>query len=232
MSALEIVLVAVASFLLFVILLYVIVAAYVKKAAVNKAEDFHIMDEFRLNRDIVFLGDSLTDFYPIEEFTDLKIVNRGIAGDTTSDVMKRVKEVTDLRPKRLFLQIGINDMIRKGARRLTAESLAERIFSVTEEFDKDLTEVNVISLYPVNRRKILFSTIFTGKATNKRIKEVNKILKEKCESNHLNFIDLYDCLSDEKGNLKKEFTIEGLHLTVNGYAAISKKLMPLLTENK
>ena len=35
MSALEIVLVAVASFLLFVILLYVIVAAYVKKAAVN-----------------------------------------------------------------------------------------------------------------------------------------------------------------------------------------------------
>ena len=100
MSALEIVLVAVASFLLFIILLYVTVAVYVKKAAINKAEDFHIMDKFRLNHDVVFLGDSLTDFYPIEEFTDVKIVNRGIAGDTTSDVMHRVSEVVELRNQR------------------------------------------------------------------------------------------------------------------------------------
>lgn len=232
MSALEIVLVAVASFLLFIILLYVTVAVYVKKAAVNKAEDFHIMDEFRLNHDVVFLGDSLTDFYPIEEFTDVKIVNRGIAGDTTSDVMHRVSEVVELKPKKLFLQIGINDMIRKGARTLTAQALAERIFAVVNKFDKTETEINVISLYPVNRRKILFSTLFTGKATNKRIKEVNKILKEKCDSEQLNFINLYDCLSDEKGNLKKEFTVEGLHITVKGYAAISKVLMPFVTENK
>ena len=147
MSALEIVLVAVASFLLFIILLYVTVAVYVKKAAVNKAEDFHIMDEFRLNHDVVFLGDSLTDFYPIEEFTDVKIVNRGIAGDTTSDVMHRVSEVVELKPKKLFLQIGINDMIRKSARTLTAQALAERIFAVVSKFDKTETEIKILSKY-------------------------------------------------------------------------------------
>lgn len=232
MSALEIVLVAVASFLLFVILLYVIVTLYIKKFAAVKAEDFRIMDEFRKNREILFLGDSLTDFYPIEEFTDEKVVNRGIAGDTTDDVMRRIDEATGLKPKRLFLQIGINDMIRKGKRRLSADRLVDKIFGIADNFGEETEERNIISLYPVNRRKTIVSAIIIGKAKNKRIKEVNKLLRARCEKEGVNFIDVYDDLTDEKGNLKKEYTIEGLHLSVKGYAALSRKIAPLISENK
>lgn len=232
MSAPEIVLVAVASFLLFVILLYVIITLYIKKFAADKAEDFHIMDEFREKREILFLGDSLTDFYPIEEFTDEKIVNRGIAGDTTDDVMRRIDEATALKPKRLFLQIGINDMIRKGKRRLPAAKLVDKIFAIADKFGEETAERNIISLYPVNRRKTVVSPIIMGKAKNKRIKEVNKLLRERCEKENVNFIDVFDVLTDEKGNLKKEYTLEGLHLSIKGYAALSHLLMPLLSENK
>lgn len=232
MSALEIVMVAVASLLLFIIILYVIVTLYIKKFAANKADDFHIMDKYRQNRETVFLGDSLTDFYPIEEFTDLKTVNRGIAGDTTDDVMRRIDEVIALEPKRLFLQIGINDMIRNGKRKLPASKLVDKIFAIINKFDREKTEINVLSLYPVNRRKTVVSFVMIKKATNKRVAEVNKLLKERCESEGVSFIYLFDALADDKGNLKKEFTIEGLHLSVKGYAALSERLLPYITENR
>ncbi len=232
MSALEIVMVAVASLLLFIILLYVIVTLYIKKFAANKAEDFYIIDKFPRVRKTVFLGDSLTDFYPIEEFTDLKIVNRGIAGDTTDDVMRRIDEVTALEPEKLFLQIGINDMIRNSKRRLSAEKLVDKIFAIINKFDREKTEINVLSLYPVNRRKTVVSSVMIKKATNKRVTEVNKLLKERCEAENIDFIFLFDALTDEKGNLRKEYTIEGLHLSIKGYAALSERLLPFVTENK
>lgn len=44
------------------------------------------------------------------------------------------------------------------------------------------------------------------------------------------YINVFDCLLDEKGNLKAEYTIEGMHMYANGYAVVLEKLMPYLLE--
>ena len=78
----------------------------------DKVMEHRIMNNFSGKRKIVFLGDSLTDFYPLQDFfPDFSLCNRGIAGETSSDVIRRIDDVFTLEPEVLFLQIGINDFI-------------------------------------------------------------------------------------------------------------------------
>ena len=57
------------------------------------------------------LGDSLTEGYDIVKFYPYyKVVNRGIGGDTTFDLEKRLKvSAYDLKPKVLVMLIGANN---------------------------------------------------------------------------------------------------------------------------
>ena len=64
-------------------------------------------------RDIIFLGNSINDgseWY--ELFNDIRIKNRGISGDMTPGILHRLKEVTNRKPAKVFLMIGINDLGR------------------------------------------------------------------------------------------------------------------------
>lgn len=61
--------------------------------------------------EIVFLGDSLSDYCEWSEFfPNQRIKNRGIAGDTTDGILNRIDEVIQSKPQKLFLLIGINDL--------------------------------------------------------------------------------------------------------------------------
>ena len=60
----------------------------------------------------LFLGDSLTEYGNWRElFPGLDIKNRGIAGDTTDGVLHRLDGITALSPDKIFLMIGINDLL-------------------------------------------------------------------------------------------------------------------------
>lgn len=64
------------------------------------------------------MGDSLTNEFPIHELLALRkderlfhIHNRGIGGDTTDGVLRRMAEsIWDLQPNKVFLLIGTNDL--------------------------------------------------------------------------------------------------------------------------
>jgi len=64
-----------------------------------------------------------------------------------------------------------------------------------------------------------------GIRENKRISEINKILKEMCEKEKLTYIDMYDLLTDKSGDLDLDYTVDGLHINEKGYEVITKKLM-------
>ncbi|MFR7047744.1 1-alkyl-2-acetylglycerophosphocholine esterase, partial [Streptococcus pneumoniae] len=42
------------------------------------------------------------------------------------------------------------------------------------------------------------------------------------------FVPVFDCLTDQAGQLKKEYTTDGLHLSIAGYQALSKALKDYL----
>ena len=64
-------------------------------------------------KDIIFLGNSITAGTDWMELMGRKDVrNRGISGDITFGVLERLDEVTEGKPSKVFILIGINDISR------------------------------------------------------------------------------------------------------------------------
>lgn len=220
MSALEIVLISVLGGLIVLAVFYLLVFHTNKQ---NRLELFEVVNVNAIHGEIVFFGDSLTDFYPMQDFfPDHVVYNRGIAGDTTTDLLKRLKNVAVIKPKKVFLQIGTNDL-GKGK---TPAQVVENIQKIVFELKADIPDVQlyIISLYPVSHHKIWLSPIITGIRTNKKIIRTNSLLKQLCEQYQIPYIDIHSHLKDKKGRLEKEYTLEGLHISGKGYAVISKIL--------
>ena len=179
----------------------------------------------------VLVGDSITEGFPIEEmYTGGKrVYNRGISGDSTLDVLARMSEsVFDLSPSRVFLQIGTNDLnLPKPA---TLDEIATRIDEICRQVAERLpsTEVVLISVYPV------VVTAGTGiqlemvsPRTNVMIQDLNRRVAAVAAKRGLVYIDLYSRLVDANGQLKRDYTTEGLHLTLDGYEVVLKEIEPL-----
>ena len=188
---------------------------------------------------IVFAGSSLMEMFPIEQFVaedNLPVVvyNRGIGGFVTDELLTNLAVcVLDLAPRMLFINIGTNDISRPEYKR---ERLMSQYRKILMQIQARLpeTKIYVMSYYPVNRElpgadpeavKAQF-----GARTNAELKEVNAEVEKMAEELNCTYINVFDCLLDEKGNLKAEYTIEGMHMYANGYAVVLEKLMPYLLE--
>jgi hypothetical protein len=65
----------------------------------------------KYNKPIIFLGDSITEKMDWQElFSSNNIINRGICSDTISGVINRLDSILQVKPSKVFLMIGINDM--------------------------------------------------------------------------------------------------------------------------
>jgi lysophospholipase L1-like esterase len=218
---------AIASAILLVLVFYVL--RLIKISTKLKAKQFTKFNASASPNQIVFLGDSLTDFYQVEEFFhDYKIYNRGIASDTTKGVLERLQtNVIDIKPSKVFLQIGTNDYLGH-----KNEYIYNNIIRIVETLKAEIegVKVYVISLYPVNHKKKIYSRFFTSVRKNKTIVELNKKLKEYCTNNGITYIDVHSHLIDAKGNLDKKYTVEGLHMSYEGYEVITEVLLPYVKE--
>lgn len=169
------------------------------------------------SNDIVFLGNSITDYCEWAElFNNRHIKNRGISGDRVSWMLDRLDPIIEGHPKKLFLMIGTNDL----AAGATPEEVAGNVRKLIERFraESPWTKIYVQSILPVNG--------VDTKAKHKRhwdrgdeIVQTNKLLEALCGEGQKNlmYIDVYSSLVDEKGMLDKRYTNDGLHLMADGY---------------
>lgn len=180
---------------------------------------FEELNKYTKPNGVVFLGDSITQDYNVYEFyPKLNVYNRGIGGDTTLGVIKRLKcSIYDLNPLKVVLLIGTNDL---ELLKPTKEELINNIKKIIKEiknFNKNI-EIILLSILPVNPN---LSKITVGSRSNKLIKEVNLGLS-KLES--VKYMDLYSVF--EKDNLlNPEYSVEGLHINEKGYQAITDILI-------
>lgn len=199
---------------------------YVRDSKEEKRIVYEELNEKATHGSIVFLGDSLTDFYRTNEFfLNVDIYNRGIAGDTTDDVLRRLDQnVLNIKPRKIFLQIGTNDLGFK----VKPDKVIEKIKLIVDRILESLPDVDLylISLYPINPSAIAFSKTVTRPRKNTQINYINAILEQWAEEKFITYVDVATHLKDEKGNLRKEYTIEGLHLSLLGYAKITEILKP------
>ena len=160
-------------------------------------------------------------------FEDVTAINRGIVGDTTDELLARIKEsVYDIKPSKAFLMIGTNDIVN-GNR--NPEYIIANIGRIIEGIKRNSpgTTVYLESVYPVYSVKAKkFDTYMVGKRTNEVITEINAGLKLLAKSENVTYIDVYSHLIGEKNQLNINYTYDGLHLDAPGYVEVVKVLTP------
>lgn len=175
---------------------------------------------------IVFLGDSITDYGDWSEWLGKeKIINRGISGDRVEWLLSRMDPIIEGQPSKLFLMIGTNDL----AAGATPEAVVENICKVIDRIlsESPRTKLYVESLFPVN------GEAFKDKMAKKNhwskgaeIIAVNKALESECAKRGVTYIDIYSSLVDENGMLDERYTNDGLHLMADGYKVWVELLRP------
>ncbi len=176
---------------------------------------------------IVFIGDSHTEYFELNEyFPGFPVFNRGIYGDTSYGVKKRLAEsALKFNPSKVFLLIGANDVNKTND---TNEVIVDNIKDIVRQIKTAIpdTTVYVQSLYPVNRNGKNSSLVSIFKLTNERLSAINLLLESFCNSEGIAYIDMFSQLIDEKGQLREDFSIEGLHLNEAGYRFVAEVLRP------
>lgn len=169
---------------------------------------------------IIFLGNSITEMGNWGKLLgDSTVVNRGIGGDITFGVLKRLDDVIRRQPSKLFLLIGINDIGKDIPDAVIADNIRKIIQRVQHESSS--TAIYLESILPVNPDITGFPQHYDK---NQHVIATNILLQHVAADTKVKFIDTNSLFSDEHGKLKKEYTIEGLHINEKGYEAWVKFL--------
>lgn len=154
--------------------------------------------------DIVFIGTSLTEAFPVAElFQDCKIKNRGIAGNRSRHILNRLPFILSRHPKKIFLEMGVNDF-QDGVSVDSVYHQYERSISLIRSAS---VPVVVQSVFPVRGRYGKMNTAIT---------QLNTRLEKKCDSVEVPYVDVYSFLSSWD-SLDGSKTFDGLHLNAKGY---------------
>jgi lysophospholipase L1-like esterase len=166
---------------------------------------------------IVMLGDSLIEGAPWRELTGCPdLVNRGIGGDTTQRVLDRLDEVAKLKPRAVFLMIGVNDITRGVAPAITLHNLR----AILDRLEAWKIRTFAGYVLPV-------TASYPKKHFNDQITALNgKIAGVLAEHPATAAIDLRPLLRGGDGYLREELSFDGLHLSPKGYALWRDAIAP------
>lgn len=164
-----------------------------------------------MQRPTVFLGDSLTEWGNWNElFPGKQIVNAGVAGNTTSDILRRLKEIYAIKAEKVFLMAGINDLGQgdKG------EKVFARYSQIIGRIEKACPECQLLllSVLPVDLQRFSNPNIQI-----QEIPELNERIRCLADAGGRKYIHLHPHFADKQGYLRDELSDDGLHLNPQGY---------------
>lgn len=165
-------------------------------------------------KDIVFFGDSHTNYFEWGEyFNSAEIANRGIGSDTTSNMVDRVKQITELKPKKVFIMAGVNDIQNNIPIDETVQNISEIIKTVKKA--NPSVDIFLQSVLPLNVKLYENNYYRKGMPVNNRVYLLNEQLKKLGEEG-VYYVDIANKLS-VSNELNSIYTDEGLHLNKKGY---------------
>ena len=173
---------------------------------------------------VVFLGNSLTEMWDINYyFNDSTLLNAGITGDFSEGLIKRLDNIIKLKPEKLFIEIGINDMIEKISLEEICANYKEVIKTVQAQSPQ--TKIFIQSNLPVIINRPSFLT--DDKDVNDRVLQQNENLKKIAKEFNLTYIDVHATFANYP-KLPDLFIPDGVHLTPTAYNLWKTILMPYL----
>lgn len=161
--------------------------------------------------DVSFVGDSITAWSDWQAaFPSLRVVNQGIGGDTSIDLIERLASLRRTQAATYLLMVGIND-IKSG---YAPTAIAERILWLHAELARPTPDGRTPRV--IVQSTILCTAPLCDRADVERVRVINRHLRHCLPPD--DFLDLNGVLADADG-LKPEFTTDGIHLNGAGYGA-------------
>lgn len=202
----------------------------------NTLERYRRLNQYVRKGETLFVGSSLMEQFPLYELKmSLGIpgiaYNRGIGGFTTTELLDVMDTcIFDLAPSRIFINIGSNDMAGLG---FTIEDLRSNYQRIVQLINDRLPDcqITLMAYYPINTACALpgFGDMFATR-NNKTIQACNQMVENLASETGCRFINVNQGLLDENGNLKADFTIEGLHMWPDAYHAVLGELRPYIED--
>jgi lysophospholipase L1-like esterase len=170
---------------------------------------------------VVFFGDSITDIWKLNEsFPSKPYVNRGIGGQTTSQMLVRFRQdVIDLQPKAVVILAGTND-IAGNSGPISNEDIESNLSDLAELARAHNIHLIFSSILPVHNYTPKSQDFFAQRPMS-RIFVLNKWLKDYCVKNDLTYLDYFSAMIDDKGLLKRDLADDGLHPNQAGFAVMA-----------
>jgi len=166
---------------------------------------------------IVFLGDSITDGWRLNEyFPDKDYVNRGISGQITSQMLGRMKaDVIALKPDAVVLLGGTNDL----ARGIPVDAITANIEMIADLCAYNKIKLIIASVLPVSDYHMHVNPAFemSKRRPPAQIEAINNWARTFAAQRTLGFLDYHAAMKDERGMLKAELADDGLHPNAAGY---------------
>lgn len=178
--------------------------------------------------DVYFLGDSLTEFWPVvgkevwqKEFGALRVLNCGVSGDTTQNILYRIThgELDRIAPKVVVVLAGINNLglqadlapddLARGLRRIVATVRAK----------SPASKVLLLSIFP---------SAEPADPIRRRILETNRRLALLNDNASVFYLDLYPAFLDKDGVFSPAISPDGTHLNAKGYQIWADAMRPTL----
>jgi lysophospholipase L1-like esterase len=184
---------------------------------------------------VVFLGDSITDGWKLDEqFPGKPYVNRGISGQTTPQMLIRFRpDVIDLHPKVVLLLAGTND-IAGNTGPMTLEQIEENYASMADLAKQHGIRFIFASVLPVHDKGERGPQ--SPRRNPEQIRELNTWLKKYCADNKLVYLDYYRHMIGDDGMLRTELAPrDGLHPNAYGYkimAPLAEQAIQQVLKNK
>lgn len=201
----------------------------------QKREQYRRLNRFVKEGQILFVGSSLMEQCPINELAqdyDLKepIYNRGIGGFTLDEFEEALQEcVFDLKPAKIFINIGSNDLNDK---EFDLNEFVQKYGRILERIENRLPGVKIflMAYYPVNSAAANDQHMveMLKFRSNEQIQIVNGKIRELAEKRGYCFVDVTEKLKDENGCLCAEFSKDGMHFYADGYEAVFHELVKFI----
>ena len=168
---------------------------------------------------VVFMGDSITENWGLADptFFDGAIVNRGISGQTTAQMLVRFRaDVVALRPQTVHILAGTND-VAGNTGPMTAQDFKNNIMSMVELARAGGIDVVIASIPP--------AAAFGWRPEVKpvaTIKALNQWLHDYSARQGLSFVDYYPPLVGPNGEFRADLSNDGVHPNRKGYAIMRR----------
>ena len=169
------------------------------------------------NGRVVFLGDSITDFWRLNEyFPDREFVNRGISGQITAQMLGRMKQdVLDLHPEAVLFLGGTNDL----ARGISLTAIENNYLMIADLLSAYKIKVIFASVLPVSdyHKDENPSFEMTKDRPPMFISALNEWLERLCAQRGYTYLNYYASMVDSAGRMQADLSDDGLHPNAKGY---------------